>query len=134
MTDASGIASNKFDEELCCPICLDIFKDPVVVRCCGNTYCESCIQEVGKKCPYCDIKTEFTKNLIIKRIIEESEIKCKCGETTKRNEVLMHKNVCKLEPKKCRYCPFFGNTEARLIHGMKEHQDVILKAFTQYID
>ncbi|OMJ82825.1 hypothetical protein SteCoe_16358 [Stentor coeruleus] len=134
MTDSYSMGTKKFDEEFCCPICLDVFNDPVVVRCCGNTYCEKCIQAVGAKCPYCDIKTEFTKNLIIKRIIDESEVKCKCGVFFKRNEALQHKIVCRLEPKKCRYCAFIGCAEDRLKHGMKDHQDVILRAFTQYID
>lgn len=53
---------------LSCPICLDIFKDPVYVKVCSHRFCKDCIEKAirqGKKknCPTC------RKNIGTKRIL-----------------------------------------------------------------
>lgn len=56
---------NKKDLE--CPICLEIFEDPVVVVGCGHIFCSKCIEkclESKKECPFCKKKT--TKDLVEK--------------------------------------------------------------------
>ena len=40
-----------------CPICIDVFEDPVMLSCCGNVYCGPCLityqAQAAKKCPMC---------------------------------------------------------------------------------
>ena len=40
-----------------CPICLQILREPHLISCCGHSYCEACIERVGKDgkpCPLCN--------------------------------------------------------------------------------
>ncbi len=42
-------------EELTCSICQDILRNPVVINCCLQTFCEQCINdwlETNNTCPY----------------------------------------------------------------------------------
>ena len=52
-----------------CAICLCVLKDPYLVDCCCNSFCQSCIKPVqddGKPCPLCNIK--FTTCIPEKRL------------------------------------------------------------------
>ncbi|XP_060717679.1 E3 ubiquitin-protein ligase TRIM35-like [Tachysurus vachellii] len=47
------------EEDLCCPVCYDIFKDPVVLSCC-HSVCKACLEEFWKtkerrECPLCKV-------------------------------------------------------------------------------
>ncbi|XP_033846354.1 E3 ubiquitin-protein ligase TRIM35-like [Periophthalmus magnuspinnatus] len=72
---ASGL-----EDELQCQICLDIFKDPVILPC-SHSFCKACLQtwwtdSVTKKCPVCnemhlqvDIHT-LPSNLALRKLCE----------------------------------------------------------------
>ena len=48
-----------------CPVCLMTFRDPHVISCCGNEFCQLCIERVqrdGKPCPLCN-KQDFSTML-----------------------------------------------------------------------
>ncbi|XP_063042049.1 zinc-binding protein A33-like [Engraulis encrasicolus] len=50
------MASN-FEEDLTCPVCCDIYKDPVILTC-SHSVCKACLQQFwkgkgSKECPYC---------------------------------------------------------------------------------
>lgn len=49
---------NKMKTMLTCPICMEIFKDPVYIKACSHRFCKVCIEKAirtcGKKCcPTC---------------------------------------------------------------------------------
>ncbi|XP_053352555.1 zinc-binding protein A33-like [Clarias gariepinus] len=51
------MASNFSEEDLSCPVCFDIFKDPVLL-CCSHSICKLCLQQYwgtkrAKECPVC---------------------------------------------------------------------------------
>lgn len=52
-------------EEATCPICLQVYEDPVLTSCCGNHFCLTCMKELKleqRPCPLCNIQ-EFTTML-----------------------------------------------------------------------
>ncbi|XP_041668037.1 nuclear factor 7, brain-like [Cheilinus undulatus] len=81
--------ASKLEEDLCCPICHDIFNDPVILSCC-HSFCRVCVQQgwEGKEkedCPVCrrrqsrDVKTNFAlQNLCVKYKLERDQ---KASET-----------------------------------------------------
>ncbi|XP_041668080.1 nuclear factor 7, brain-like [Cheilinus undulatus] len=49
--------ASKLEEDFCCPVCHDIFKNPVILSCC-HTICRDCLQswwkeKGGRECPIC---------------------------------------------------------------------------------
>ena len=55
-----------------CPICLQILRDPHVISCCGNEFCQVCIERVqkdGKPCPLCN-EQNFT-TMLHKKLVRE---------------------------------------------------------------
>ena len=41
------------DKSLECPVCLLTLRDPYMISCCGNEFCQRCIERDGKPCPLC---------------------------------------------------------------------------------
>ncbi|XP_033505967.2 zinc-binding protein A33-like [Epinephelus lanceolatus] len=49
--------ASRSEEDLCCPICHDVFRDPVVLSC-SHSFCKDCLQDWWREkpiheCPYC---------------------------------------------------------------------------------
>lgn len=68
--------------QLKCPICFEIFTDPVTLEC-GHSYCLQCIKDhlkrtVRKKCPQCRAELrpdcKLHKNVTISTILELQEV------------------------------------------------------------
>ncbi|KAI4789782.1 hypothetical protein KUCAC02_035035 [Chaenocephalus aceratus] len=69
--------ASRLEEELCCPVCKDVFRDPVVLSCC-HSFCKACLQtwwreRPSRECPVC--KTESSRrnppcNLVLKNLSE----------------------------------------------------------------
>ncbi|KAL8213094.1 UNVERIFIED_CONTAM: hypothetical protein K2H54_060707 [Gekko kuhli] len=55
---AAGSLIKEFCEEMTCPICLEYFKDPVILDC-GHNFCQACLTQcwgeadTGASCPQC---------------------------------------------------------------------------------
>ncbi|XP_048843402.1 zinc-binding protein A33-like [Brienomyrus brachyistius] len=72
---AAGASS--LDEELCCSICSDFFKDPVVLKC-SHSFCGVCLQNCCKgsssrECPLC--RTRFPEedppvNIVLRNVVQ----------------------------------------------------------------
>ncbi|KAG5847922.1 hypothetical protein ANANG_G00131370, partial [Anguilla anguilla] len=72
---ASG--SSLLEEELSCPVCSEIFGDPVVLSC-SHSFCKACLQQyweqkVSRECPVCrrrSSKDEPPRNLSLRNTCE----------------------------------------------------------------
>ncbi|XP_031436032.1 zinc-binding protein A33-like [Clupea harengus] len=68
--------SSKLEEDLSCPVCTDIFKDPVVLSC-SHSFCKVCLQQFwetkgSRQCPVCRrlSKAKPPTNLALKNLCE----------------------------------------------------------------
>ncbi|XP_033988863.1 tripartite motif-containing protein 35-like [Trematomus bernacchii] len=68
--------ASRLEEDLCCTVCHDIFKDPVVLSC-SHSFCRDCLQNwwtenVIKECPLCKRPSVYEPpcNLVLKNLCE----------------------------------------------------------------
>ena len=107
-------------DDLICSICLLVQREPVLTSCCGNHFCNSCVQKVKleqRPCPLCGSEN-FTTMLdkYFSRKVNELEVACihkNEGCLWQGRVSLLEKHV---DPEKgdCKYmrieCPFFCGT------------------------
>ncbi|XP_054879994.1 nuclear factor 7, brain-like [Poeciliopsis prolifica] len=86
------------DDDLCCPVCLEIFKDPVLLSC-SHSFCTECLQKSwrekpGRECPLCK-RRSFIKNpprnLALKNL---------CETFLQRREKRASEDLCSLHSEK----------------------------------
>ncbi|KAK7906815.1 hypothetical protein WMY93_015427 [Mugilogobius chulae] len=84
--------ASHLEEELHCEVCLDIFKDPVILPC-SHSFCKACIQiwwtnKVTKECPICKVKHlradihSLPSNLSLRKLCEAFELQKAKDEAT----------------------------------------------------
>ncbi|XP_029937855.1 E3 ubiquitin-protein ligase TRIM39-like [Myripristis murdjan] len=68
--------ASRSEEDLCCPVCHDIFKDPVLLSC-SHSFCKACLQswwteKPTKDCPVCQRRSSKDPplNLALKNLCE----------------------------------------------------------------
>ncbi|XP_049893698.1 zinc-binding protein A33-like [Epinephelus moara] len=69
--------ASRSEEDLCCPVCQDVFRDPVVLSC-SHSFCKDCLQNwwrqrQARECPVCKTVSSTAKppcNLVLKNLCE----------------------------------------------------------------
>ncbi|KAM9361388.1 uncharacterized protein ABDE67_022452 [Symphorus nematophorus] len=69
--------ASRLEEDLCCPVCSDIFRDPVVLSC-SHSFCKDCLQswwrqKQTQECPVCNkssSKDQPPVSLVLKNLCE----------------------------------------------------------------
>ena len=119
------------EQNLKCPICLNIVKEPWETTCCGNLFCQKCMKECGtSQCPICrNKKFKFRKNVFAIYLLTQLEKKCPygCNKNIKLNKIKEHKYECDESLFKCRIdkCNFEGKKNESLNHLVEIHGDVL---------
>jgi hypothetical protein len=125
--EISNINTEKILEELKCPICLEIFDDPIIELPNQHIFCNKCLNNTNnnKKCPICkeEIK-EIIKPRIIINILNSIEIKC--------SEVYIDKK-CDFKGNVASYYTHLKNCEI-LILNVKEKLKNVCEDMKKIID
>ncbi|XP_019372463.1 PREDICTED: E3 ubiquitin-protein ligase RNF135 isoform X1 [Gavialis gangeticus] len=98
---AANLVKN-LQEEVTCSLCLDYFKDPVIIIKCSHSFCRDCIgkhyKEVGTdvKCPHCMQIFQWKDLTAIRQLANIVEIIQKMGrETEEMSEISRHIEMVK---------------------------------------
>ncbi|XP_062271770.1 nuclear factor 7, ovary-like [Scomber scombrus] len=69
--------ASRSEEDLCCPVCHEVFRDPVVLSC-SHSFCKDCLkswwrENPTRECPVCkrrSSRTDPPRNLVLKNLCE----------------------------------------------------------------
>ncbi|XP_043951946.1 nuclear factor 7, ovary-like [Gambusia affinis] len=90
--------ASRSDDDLCCPVCLEIFKDPVILSC-SHSFCKECLQKYwrekpGRECPVCKRRSSKDYpplNLALKNL---------CESFSQQREQRASEDLCSLHSEK----------------------------------
>lgn len=131
----SSRSSSMLEAELSCPICCEIFKDPVVLKC-SHTFCRACVQQFWSKkkarrdCPVCRRKcslTEPTVSLALKNVadtfLREQERQAGWGAGGSEDQAQMMEVMCPTHGEVLKlFCVDDSEVLCCVCHTSKKHQ------------
>ncbi|CAG9330844.1 unnamed protein product [Blepharisma stoltei] len=92
-------ASTIRDDRWLCPICLELFENPVETPCCHNLFCERCIFNI-RRCPLCSKNLgRCMPNIPIRRLMDDLAVKCrhiKCDIVIRKADLINHEKECQM--------------------------------------
>ncbi len=113
-------------EDSICSICADTLTDPVIVECCGQLFCEECLErwlQRKKSCPHCrGIQLKYIKNRRMTRMI--NCFKIYCPNCSKGCEVIITVSECSTHLETCLFeeVPCTNNCGVRMLRKkVKNH-------------
>ncbi|XP_061698973.1 E3 ubiquitin-protein ligase TRIM35-like isoform X2 [Syngnathoides biaculeatus] len=135
-----GAMAERIEEELRCPTCLNIFKDPVMLKC-SHSFCRACVKQWWKhkqarSCPVCrksSLPVDVSPNLTLKNVCEtftkvsvETETMCSLHGEKKKLFCLDHQQcVCLI----CRDAQIHsGHKFCSLDEIVQEHREKFQKS------
>lgn len=84
-----------FKSSIICPLCNNIFINPIMCMKCQNSYCQKCIDKDNKECPNKCKEPTFNKCLSKIDILSKLKFKCKkCGIGQFYHEIKNHSEAC----------------------------------------
>lgn len=122
MQSAAGYSCEFVDEipkeiQTECSICLQVLRQPHIVECCGQRYCESCLkqalQKSNRSCPLCNHQNPRSfADKQLARTLNEKKVKCThkdsgcmwIGELAMLEDHILSLDGCRFQCLKCRYC------------------------------
>jgi tripartite motif-containing protein 59 len=129
---------DKVKENLVCPICLDIVKDPVSLPC-SHTFCRSCLQKGLEKdnnliiCPYCRKEHRFEGglnaipvNVVLSSLLESLATQEKIERCPDHQKKL---SICCITCGKClcTHCTLFTHARDHTFKSIKEYFEIVQK-------
>jgi hypothetical protein len=123
------VEREKIEKYLTCPICTEIFDNPIRISC-GHTFCDDCLSEWGKKsnfCPLCrkQYSTQYSgKDLIAQSIINDAIVNCiykGCPWRDKLSNLKSHIHTCIFDP--AHLPEFMNKTNNNKIEEKKNESD-----------
>ncbi|XP_040825677.1 E3 ubiquitin-protein ligase TRIM31-like [Ochotona curzoniae] len=123
---ASQWVSTNLEEEVTCPICLDILKDPVTIEC-GHNFCHFCttqLQEASRyhiKCPLCKSSMKrdtYAPNWLLTNLIQKIRAMDPSERQLKEKELRCPKHGEKLHY----VCEADGEFLCVVCHDSKDHK------------
>uniref|UniRef100_A0A8D2ZNK6 Tripartite motif-containing protein 35-like n=1 Tax=Scophthalmus maximus TaxID=52904 RepID=A0A8D2ZNK6_SCOMX len=117
--------SSRSDEDFSCPVCHDVFRDPVVLSC-SHSFCKACLQQWWSEkrerlCPCCkrrSSKSDPPRNLALKNLCE-----ARSQEGDRRGSA-GSEDLCSLHAEKLRlFCLDHKETVCLVCRDSKRHKD-----------
>ena len=120
------------EESASCPICLKIADDAMESECCGQIFCNKCINKVESNiCPICRrVNLKVHISLTMRKLIKNLSVKCihGCGALETIENIKKHYVVCKNRDFTCKInkCGMIFKKSEFLCHVIDSHEDVII--------
>lgn len=107
LPDSDFVDSSAISDVLKCPVCFEVFDDPVFGSTedeCQHAFCRSCIEqtlEVSEQCPTCRAEVHFEDlkpHWVLRNLLDELPTLCqrRCGWTGRRDARAAHCGTCPL--------------------------------------